>query len=419
MNPVLRMFGIVVVFFITSLAWMGLAGITDSRTSKQRYATFDRVTELWGQAQTQPAPELVFTWQTARTVEREEREGERIRKVSELVWDTHEKAVSFSATQLAVDLHLDQRRKGLVWYPLYDVALDGTWRYTHSEPVPGTLNIAFTFPDQQGIYDGFVLAVDGVDRARELRPQDGVVRTTVAVQPGQEVSLRAAYKSRGQDTWMYRPASGVANLEAFHLQMTTDFADIDFPALTMSPSSRAQEGEGWRLGWDFAQVVTGHGVGMVMPTPIQPGELSTELAVSAPVSLFFYFLVIFVLSTLRGIEIHPINYMLIAGAFFAFHLLFAYTADHLQVEQAFALSSVVSVALVTSYLRLVVSPRFALVEAALAQLLYLVGFSLAHFWEGLTGLTVTVLSVVTLFMLMQLTGRVKWSEALRPAPPAA
>jgi hypothetical protein len=46
---------------------------------------------------------------------------------------------------------------------------------------------------------------------------------------------------------------------------------------------------------------------------------------------------------------------------------------------------------------------------------YLVGFSLAHFWEGYTGLTVTVLSIVTLFLLMQLTGRIRWS-ALAQAP---
>ena len=110
---------------------------------------------------------------------------------------------------------------------------------------------------------------------------------------------------------------------------------------------------------------------------------------------------------------HPINHFFLAAAFFSFHLLFGYTADRLPVEQAFALASVVSVLLVVSYLRLVVGPRFALVEAGLAQLLYLVGFSLAHFWEGFTGLTVTVLGILTLFALMQLTGRIRWAEVLK------
>jgi hypothetical protein len=35
-------------------------------------------------------------------------------------------------------------------------------------------------------------------------------------------------------------------------------------------------------------------------------------------------------------------------------------------------------------------------------------FSYAFFFEGYTGLTVTVGAVVTLFVLMQLTGRLDW-----------
>lgn len=138
------------------------------------------------------------------------------------------------------------------------------------------------------------------------------------------------------------------------------------------------------------------------------------------ISLFFYFLVIYVLATLWRIDLHPVNYFFLAGAFYAFHLLFAYAVDHLTIETTFVLCSVVSIALVGSYLRLVVSASFALREAALAQLVYLIGFSLAHFWEGFTGLTVTVLAIITLFALMQLTGRVKWSEIFSaPAAKAA
>jgi inner membrane protein involved in colicin E2 resistance len=76
----------------------------------------------------------------------------------------------------------------------------------------------------------------------------------------------------------------------------------------------------------------------------------------------------------------------------------------------------VSVFLVVSYLRLVVSSRLAYVEAGLAQLVYLIGFSLAHFWEGYTGLTATVLAIVTLYLVMQLTARVRWSSALAAEP---
>jgi len=43
----------------------------------------------------------------------------------------------------------------------------------------------------------------------------------------------------------------------------------------------------------------------------------------------------------------------------------AYLVDHISIHAAFVLSSIVSIVLVVSYLRLVVSPRFAVVDAGL------------------------------------------------------
>jgi hypothetical protein len=79
------------------------------------------------------------------------------------------------------------------------------------------------------------------------------------------------------------------------------------------------------------------------------------------------------------------------------------------------ISSLVSLILVVSYLRLVVGLRFAFVEAGIAQLIYLVLFSYAFFWKGYTGLAITIMSIVTLFVVMQATGRIRWSERFAPA----
>ncbi|HLA09176.1 MAG TPA: hypothetical protein VJ023_01055 [Pyrinomonadaceae bacterium] len=90
--------------------------------------------------------------------------------------------------------------------------------------------------------------------------------------------------------------------------------------------------------------------------------------------------------------------------------------DHISIHLAFVVSSIVSIFLVVSYLRLVVGIRFASREAALAQFVYLVAFSYAFFLEGFTGLAVTIGSIVTLFVAMQSTGRIRWAErfAVRP-----
>jgi inner membrane protein involved in colicin E2 resistance len=115
-------------------------------------------------------------------------------------------------------------------------------------------------------------------------------------------------------------------------------------------------------------------------------------------------------SSLTRQRVYAINYFFLACAFFAFHLLMAYSVDHISIHLAFVICSAVSILLVVSYLRLVVGMRFALIEAGLAQFIYLVLFSYAFFFEGFTGLAVTIGSIVTLFVLMQMTGHIRWSE---------
>lgn len=416
MKSQFRLFGIGVVFVMATVAWLVLGGITQHRKGTQSEKLRSSVQTLWGNQQQQSAPALVFHYRTEERVERIETKDGRDVRVSELVTSDHERPVSLASSDIDVKLHSDLRRKGLAWYSLYDVRFGGDYDYLHQGPESGVLEVVLTFPDPSALYDDFQFLVDGVDVSGGLDPNGGKLRARIPVSPGQRVQIRAGYASRGLDQWQYKPSEGVGKLEKFKLTMHTDFTEIDYPTGTLSPSSRKRAGNGYELAWNFGQIVTGNGIGMIMPSRIQPGELAAELSLSAPISLFFYFFVIFVLATLRNIDLHPINYLLIAGAFFAFHLLFAYSVDHLPVEGAFALSSVVSVFLVVSYLRLVVSQRFAFVEAALAQLVYLVGFSLAHFWEGFTGLTTTVLAIVTLFLMMQLTGRVRWSDALAGRP---
>ena len=192
--------------------------------------------------------------------------------------------------------------------------------------------------------------------------------------------------------------------------MKTDFHEIDFPPGTLSPTEKAAEGSGWKLTWRFESMVTGQKIGMDPPDRLNPGPLAARITFFAPVSLLFFLIVMVILGVLHGPSLHPMNYFFLAAAFFAFHLLLAYLVDHVNVHLAFVLAAATSVFLVVSYLRLVAGMRVALLRAGLAQLVFLVLFSYAFFFEGVTGLTVTVGAVLTLFVLMQITGRVDWAE---------
>jgi hypothetical protein len=104
------------------------------------------------------------------------------------------------------------------------------------------------------------------------------------------------------------------------------------------------------------------------------------------------------------------NYFFMACAFFSFHLLMAYLVDHISIHLAFVVCSAVSVFLLVSYLRLVVGMKFAAVQAGLAQFVYLVLFSYAFFFDGYTGLSITIGAILTLFVIMQMTARVQWAQ---------
>ncbi|MFT4974619.1 MAG: hypothetical protein ACI8S6_000502 [Myxococcota bacterium] len=414
MRLFVRVFWLAAIWAVASVGWLTLGGVMGARSSQQQSELYGKVADLWGAPQRQQAPQLRFGWDTQRVVVEQTKDAEtgHVVETTKTITDHHEEVVHLSSSDIDVSLNLDQRRKGLLWFPLYDVDFSGAYTYTHRSDQVGILEVLLPFPDSSGLYDAFRFSIDGVADA-EMQPEGGMMRERLVVQPGQEVKIAVGYRSRGMTEWMYQPSQEVSSLNDFSLSMVTDFKEIDFPAYTLSPSRKASSGGGWALGWDFDRVVTGHGIGMVMPEPIQPGPLAEHMAFSAPISLGFYFLILFVISVLRRIDIHPINYTMIAGAFFSFHLLLGYSADRLPIEVAFGLASVVSVLLVVSYLRLVVSSTFAFGPAAAAQLVYLVGFGLAHFWEGYTGLTVTVLSILTLFVLMQLTGRIDWDSEFR------
>ncbi len=66
--------------------------------------------------------------------------------------------------------------------------------------------------------------------------------------------------------------------------------------------------------------------------------------------------------------------------------------------------------LVIAYLRQALGQDFPWKIAGAGQIFYLVLFSYSFFLEGMTGLTVTIGSVITLAILMYMTARLDWNQ---------
>jgi inner membrane protein involved in colicin E2 resistance len=407
-----RIIAIAFIFACTSLAWAILGGTIFTRTYSLDAVAENRVASTWGAPQDQSPPTASFT----HIVPRKEETTENGKKVVKTIPDAVTTALPLESSAIQVALDLEHRQKGLLWYSTYKVDFAGTYGFRNvsdkEEPVAFTLN----FPTSQAIYDNLTFLVDGVPVPTTNK--DKAATAIVKVAPGKTVQLAVGYRSQGLNEWRYSFGSpDVTQVRDFSLKMKTNFKDIDFPENTISPSEKIETTNGWDLTWSYKNLLSGYQIAMVMPEKLQPGPLAGRISFFAPVSLFFFFFLMLIITTIRGIELHPMNYFFLAAGFFSFHLLLAYLVDHVSIHLAYVVSSAVSIFLVVSYLRLVVGMRFASREAALAQFVYLVMFSYAFFLKGFTGLAITIGSIVTLFVAMQVTGRIHWAEkfSLKPA----
>lgn len=411
-----RIAAIAFIFLCATVAWAILGATIFQRTYASDNSSAVRVESTWGAPQNQLPPRASYDEIVAKkevtTENGKQKEVLTLEKVTNLL--------PLESSNLIVDLNLEHRQKGLLWYSTYKVGFDGAYQFRNPTDKEQTVAFTLNFPTAQAIYDDLVFTVDDVPIT--LKNENNSASGTARVAAGKTANLKVAYKSQGLNDWHYSLGSSagsagtgagpanVAQVRDFTLKMSTNFKDIDFPENTLSPTEKIEGANGWTLNWNYKNLVSGYQIAMTMPEKLQPGPLAGRISFFAPVSLFFFFFLMLIITTLRGIELHPMNYFFLAAAFFSFHLLLAYLVDHVSIHLAFGICSAVSVFLVVSYLRLVVGARFAAREAALAQFIYLVAFSYAFFLKGFTGLAITIGSILTLFVVMQATGKIRWNE---------
>ena len=428
-----RFLAIAVIWLGCTVAWLILGGTLNLRTDALSGSLGNEVNALWGPPGRQGPPLAQYqkTELTEEVTLEQKPEGNSKKIVQ------HETKVDVPLTLDSSNVHarltLEQQRKGLIWFPTYGI--DFRAEYTFENDRLGAHDVTVRFPlqtngsSQDGAgrgsltssasFDGF-LVQDSQGQPVDYRILAGEAIFTRHFAAGERQQFRIAYRTRGTSSFRYLMAEGTGRVHDLTVQIETNFANVDFPTDTLSPTSRTLTASSFSGTWHFDSLISTSAIGIELPQLLNPGPLATKVTLFAPVSLLFFFFVVAVLGQVRGRELHPMHYFLLSCAFFAFHLLFAYLVDRLSIGASFAIASGVSVVLVVSYARLFVGWTFALREIGMAQLLYLVLFSYTFFWEGFTGLAITIGAILTLFFVMQVTGRSDWrsSNPARRAIPA-
>lgn len=382
------MFAVGWIFLCTAVGWFLLGGAVAKRTATATANLGKEVRGVWGPAMVQNHPHAYYLPPGGGA-----KNG----------------VIRPASSRVTATLSYEPKRKGLLWHRTYQVAFGGEYVIQNPTPIQQTVYVVFAFPSREATYHDFTFAIgDGAPTARA--PENGAITESVVIPPNGSVPMKVGYRARGVDRWAYA-FEDASRVRDFELRMTTDFPEIDFPAGTGSPTERARVQDGWELTWRYPDVLSAPGVGMDMPKVLNAGPVAARVSFFAPISLLFFFAVLLIIGAVRGQNLHPMNYFFLAAGFFAFQALFTYLVDLVPLHLSFVIAAVVSLALVCGYIHAVSGGRLSRV-AIPAQVAYMVLFSYSFFFDGLTGLTITIGAVATLALLMVVTAHIDWDDKI-------
>ena len=218
-----RIAPIVLIYLCAAAIWISLGTNVERRTEEYDRKLRGAVGELWGTTQRQEAPTIsckdATKWGDSSTLQ---------------------------ATTLAVDLNLEHRQKGLLWYSTYRVKFEGQYQIANTTNSRQKVNIEFKFPSMKAIYDDVKLLVAGKE-VPDLPLRKGILTRELSLAPGQIEHVEVRYATNGMDEWWYDFGSNVRQVKNFSLTMNTDFDQIDFPENSVSPTTKEKTAKGWKL----------------------------------------------------------------------------------------------------------------------------------------------------------------------------
>ena len=389
----LRILAIGFILLCAALAWIILGSALVIRTQQADSQLSSEIGSGWGRALVQSHPEAWYLSPAG---------------------DAGRKLLPPASSEIDVKIDYEPKSRGLLWYRTYSVQFHAAYKITNPTPITQTIYVQFKLPEQGGEYEGVVFRLgNGAQGVSATAPQNGSLTQAIVIPAGASAPLEVAYRTRGSDVWNY-DFGNAERIRDFQLAMTTNFAEIDFPR--GSPTAREKiAGNGWRLRWQYDDVIHPRDPGIAMPNVLNAGPVAARISFFAPVSLVFFFAVLLILGAVRGLNLHPMNYFFLAAGCFAFQLLFAYLVDVLPVHASFAIAAAVSLALVCGYLHKLGGRSLTLI-ALPAQFAYMVLFSYSFFFDGMSGLTIAIGAIVTLAVLMAASARVDWGERFSRKP---
>ena len=207
-----RMAMIGCILVLATAGWWVLGMVTTRRSSEFSVRLGGAVESLWGRPIVQKEP---AAWVESPGADEKRR-------------------LLPSKNAIKVDLDLEYRRKGLIWYSVYFCDFEGAYTFTNREQAARKVKIQFDFPSREGTYNSVSVDLDGEQLESQVSAAEGI-RELIEIAPGQSRVFTVRYRRRGTREWRYRPDSSTGRILGLSATVTTDFHEIDFPDGTIPP----------------------------------------------------------------------------------------------------------------------------------------------------------------------------------------
>src|SRR5262249_17970705 len=120
-----KIIAITFIFICASLAWVILGSTIFSRTYDSEYTSSSKVASTWGAQQNQGPQTAKFITQIKKQADALENN-----QIVKKTWtEDVATAIPLESSKINVDLNLEHRQKGLLWYSTYKVRFSGVYGF--------------------------------------------------------------------------------------------------------------------------------------------------------------------------------------------------------------------------------------------------------------------------------------------------
>jgi inner membrane protein len=431
-----KVLGIAMLALIMLIPLSQADGLVRERQA-MRDAASTRVAEGWGGPQTLGG--LVLAVPTRYETQGSDGKVVGVRDGTEIVLADEQTTVA--------DLAVDRRRVGMYEVPVYtgDVTIRGRVlpedlrRFatdTGAAWYPDKAELRLLIADTRGLQGITSITVDG--RAARLSSSAArmgpytVLSTPVRIDPARNTPLDFALTLRIAGTESFS-ALPLARTNA--LRIRSPWPDPSFTGALL-PGKRSVGAQGFDATWQVLDLNRAYGqhwdvantdvAARLEPSAVgvklyQPGGVYQQNDRAGKYGLLFIaltFVAFFLFEVLKGLRLHPVQYLLVGAAMTSFYVLLLALSEQIGFGPAYAVAAAAVVLIVGGYAMAALRARAAgLALGGVLTLVYAILYGLigAEQYALLIG---SVVLVAVIALLMYLTRRIDWYAYSAPLPPS-